>query len=240
MNTEKNKGSLLIYFLIAILLILTASILHQVYTLWIRDDVDTAADPSTLRTVILDAGHGGFDGGAVSVTGTAEKTLNLDTSLTLAALLKAQGYRVILTRETDTELTHESGGSRKMQDLKGRLTIMEKNPAVPFLSIHMNKFPQAKYSGLQVYYSQNDTAAKSLADGIQSAVKEHLQPANDRVTKPATSSIFLLHKATSPAVLIECGFLSNEEEARKLEDPEYRNALCLAIATAYGRWETER
>jgi len=141
MNNEKSNGSLLIYFLIAILLILTATILQQVYARWIRDDVDTAADPSVLRTVILDAGHGGFDGGAVSVTGTAEKTLNLDTTLTLAALLKAQGYRVILTRETDTELTHEDGGSRKMQDLKGRLSVMTENPNLPFLSIHMNRTP---------------------------------------------------------------------------------------------------
>lgn len=240
MNNEKSNGSLLIYFLIAILLILTASILQQIYIRWIRDDVDTAADPSVLRTVILDAGHGGFDGGAVSVTGTAEKTLNLDTTLTLAALLKAQGYRVILTRETDTELTHEDGGSRKMQDLKGRLSVMTENPNLPFLSIHMNKFPQAQYHGLQVYYTPNDPSAKSLADTVQSTVKDGLQPANDRATKPATSAIFLLHKATSPAILIECGFLSNEEEARRLEDPTYRNALCLAVATAYGRWETER
>ncbi len=240
MNNRKSNDSLLIYFFIAILLVLTAALLQQVYARWIRNDVDAVADPSALRTVILDAGHGGFDGGAVSVTGTAEKNLNLDTTLTLAALLKAQGYRVILTREADTELSHEDGGSRKMQDLKGRLAIMAEHPSVPFLSIHMNKFPQAKYHGLQVYYTRNAPVAKSLADTIQAAVKEGLQPENDRATKPATSSIFLLHKATSPAVLIECGFLSNEEEARRLEDPAYRTALCLAIATAYGRWEAER
>lgn len=240
MNTEKNKGSLLIYFLIAILLILTASILHQVYDRFIRDDVNTAADPSSRRTVILDAGHGGRDGGAISVTGTAEKTLNLDTTLTLAAFLRAQGYEVILTREIDTELSHEDGGSRKMQDLKGRLSVMEDNPGCPFISVHMNKFPQAKYSGLQVYYSQNDEASKPLADGIQAAVKEHLQPENDRVTKPATSSIFLLHRADSPAILIECGFLSNTEEARRLEDTDYRRTLCLILSSAYGAWETNR
>lgn len=240
MNKQNSKGSLFLYFLIAILLILTASILHEAYNLWIRNNVNAAADPSSLRTVILDAGHGGFDGGAVSVTGTAEKTLNLDTTLTLSALLRAQGYRVILTRETDTELSHEGGGSRKMQDLKGRLSVMEENPGVPFLSVHMNKFPQGKYSGLQIYYSPGDTASKSLADGMQSAVKEHLQPTNERVTKAATSSIFLLHRATSPAILIECGFLSNEEEARRLEDPEYRTALCLTLAVAYGKWEAER
>ena len=240
MNKPNSKGSLFLYFLIAILLIFTALILHQAYNLWIRDNVNTAADPSVQRTVILDAGHGGFDGGAVSVTGTVEKALNLDTTITLAAFLKAQGYRVILTRETDTELSHESGGSRKMQDLKGRLSVMEQNPGVPFLSIHMNKFPQKKYSGLQIYYSPGDAASKSLADEMQSAVKEHLQPKNERVTKAATSSIFLLHRATSPAILIECGFLSNEEEARKLEDPAYRTALCLTLSAAYGNWEANR
>lgn len=240
MNTETRKGSLLLYFLISILLILTATTLHRVYTLWIRDEVDTATSPTTLRAVILDAGHGGRDGGAVSVTGTAEKTLNLDTTLTLAALLKAQGYRVLLTRETDTALTHEDGGSRKMQDLRGRLAIAEAYPGVPFLSIHMNKFPQGQYHGLQVYYSCHDQASKALADGIQESVRESLQPDNDRETKPATSALYLMHKIFSPAVLIECGFLSNEEDARQLEDPTYRAALCLSLATAYGKWEARR
>ncbi len=240
MNTEKYKNSLLLYFLIAILLILTAYILHQAYAKFIREDLDTSTNPTACRTVILDAGHGGYDGGAISVTGTAEKTLNLDTTLTLAALLKAQGYQVILTRDSDTELSHESGGSRKMQDLKGRLQIAEENRGIPFISIHMNKFPQNRYNGLQVYYSQNDSTSQSLAELIQATVREQLQPDNNRETKPATSSIFLLHKATSPAVLIECGFLSNEDEAKKLEDTDYRTALCLLIASAYGNWEAKR
>ncbi len=240
MNTEKQKGSLLLYFLIAALLVLAALILHRIFDRFMNRDTDADVGGSDRRAVILDAGHGGFDGGAVSVTGTAEKTLNLDTTLTLAALLRAQGYRVILTRETDVELTHEAGGSRKMQDLKGRLTIAEENQGAPLISIHMNKFPQSRYHGLQVYYSVNDKSSQALADAIQASVKSGLQPDNGRSVKPATSAIFLLHKTASPAVLVECGFLSNEEEARRLEDPQYRASLCLLIGTAYAKWEAAR
>ena len=105
---------------------------------------------------------------------------------------------------------------------------------------HMNKFPQAKYHGLQVYYSCHDQASRTLADGIQESVRESLQADNDRETKPATSALYLMHKILSPAVLIECGFLSNEEEARQLADPTYRATLCLSLATAYGKWEARR
>ncbi len=240
MKTEKRNGSILLYLLLSLLLFLTAVVLHRIFHRWIDTDADASAEGRELRAVILDAGHGGFDGGAVSVTGTAEKALNLDMTLTVSALLKAQGYRVILTRDSDTELTHEGGGSRKMQDLKGRLTVAEENQGIPFLSIHMNKFPQSRYDGLQVYYSKNDPSSQKLAEGIQAAVKAGLQPENDRAVKPATSAIFLLHKITSPAVLVECGFLSNEEEARRLEDPSYRAFLSLLIASAYGGWEASR
>ncbi len=240
MKTKKQNGSILLYFFLSLLLLLTGAVLQVIFQNWFNRDTRVSTVGRERRTVILDAGHGGFDGGAVSVTGTAEKVLNLDTTLSLAALLRAQGYRVILTRDSDIELTHEGGGSRKMQDLRGRLTITQENEGIPLLSIHMNKFPQSRYHGLQVYYSPNDPSSQGLAEEIQASVKVGLQPENGRAIKPATSSIFLLHKATSPAVLIECGFLSNEEEARRLEDPSYRASLTLLIASAYSKWEASR
>jgi N-acetylmuramoyl-L-alanine amidase len=239
-TTEKRNGSILLYILLSLFLILTALVLRQVFRHWIDPDAHASIHGHEVRSVILDAGHGGFDGGAVSVTGTAEKVLNLDTTLSLAALLRALGYRVILTRDADVELTHESGGSRKMQDLRGRLAVAQEHKGVPLISIHMNKFPQSRYHGLQVYYSKNDPASLALAERIQGTVKSKLQPDNERAVKPATSAIFLLHKATSPAVLVECGFLSNDEEARRLEDPQYRASLALLIASAYAQWESVR
>jgi len=237
MHTEKRNGSLFLYCLIALLLIVTASLLHQLYLRYFRDADAVLADGER-RTLILDAGHGGFDGGAVSVTGTAEKTLNLETTLSVAELLHLLGYDVILTRDSDISLTSEAASSRKMQDLRGRLAIAEANPGVPFLSIHMNKFPQSRYRGLQVYYSTHHPSGQILAETIQSAVQASLQPDNNRAIKPATSAIYLLHRIHSPAVLIECGFLSNPDEALLLEDPVYRTKLAVLLATSYASWHT--
>lgn len=234
MKTEKHSGSIILYFFLAALLILSAFLLKQIFDRYInKESKRIMSSGFEIRQIIIDAGHGGTDGGAISVTGMPEKELNLQTSQTLEAMMTALGFQVIMTRNSDTELTcPESGGSRKMQDLKGRLKIAEANPEIPFVSIHMNKFPQSKYSGLQVYYSPNNTESKVLADAIQESVKSMLQPENNRETKPATSSIYLLYKIKSPAVLIECGFISNQQEAELLENKEYRQSLCLAISSA--------
>lgn len=182
-------------------------------------------------TVVLDAGHGGEDGGCEG-GGLVEKDLNLDITLQVATLLREQGINVVLTRDTDTLLYDKNSdyeGKKKYQDVRRRLEITagQENPVL--ISIHMNSFSQSKYSGLQVWYSKTDARSKKLADLIQSNVKNELQPNNKRVTKAATSSIFLLHNATFPAVLIECGFLSNPNEAHLLSDPNYRQQLANII-----------
>jgi N-acetylmuramoyl-L-alanine amidase len=189
----------------------------------------TASSTYELRTVILDAGHGGKDGGAVSVTGTAEKVLNLDIVLRMQDVFEVLGYDVILTRETDTELSHADGGSRKMQDLKGRLEIARKNCGIPFISIHMNKFPVEKYKGLQIYYSPIPES-KELAETIRGSVVGYIDPTNKRSSKPSGSAIYLLHHAVSPSVLIECGFISNTEECERLCDSAYQQRLSACIA----------
>ena len=237
---DRRSGSLIWFFLVSLLLLLTAFLLHYAFETWFAAPAAKPAALSEPRTVLLDAGHGGQDGGAVSVTGTPEKELNLSVTLISADLLRSLGYRVILTREKDLELRADGGGSRKMQDLKGRLLLAEANPGAPFLSFHMNKFPQGKYHGLQVYYARRDPASRPLAEAIQSAVKQVLQPDNERAVKPATSAIFLLDNITSPAVLIECGFLSNEAEAKRLEDPVYQTELALTVVSAFAAWDAAR
>ena len=223
----------MLYFLLALLILGAAFGLRVMYVRYFSDaGTDLESGAHEQRGVIIDPGHGGKDGGAVSVTGTAEKELNLSVSETLEAIMTALGYRVIMTRTTDTELSSEKGGSRKMQDLLGRLEISERNPGIPFVSIHMNRFGNEKYSGLQVYYSANCAESKTVANGVQSAVKKLIQPENTRETKRATSAILLLDRIKSPGILIECGFISNRTEADLLERQDYRRKLCLAVASA--------
>lgn len=182
-------------------------------------------------TVVLDAGHGGEDGGCEG-NGLVEKDLNLDITLRLASLLGEQGVTVVLTRDTDIllyDINSDYQGKKKAQDVRKRLEIAKSQENPLLVSIHMNYFAQTQYSGLQVWYSKNDARSKILANLIQSNVKSELQPSNKRVTKEATSSIFLLHNATFPAVLIECGFLSNPDEARALADENYRQNLANSI-----------
>lgn len=193
---------------------------------------ETSAAAGT-RTVIIDAGHGGMDGGAVSVTGTLEKDLNLDLAFRLSDLLTAEGVNVIMTRETDDMLTVPSSReSRKMQDLKGRLKIVRSHDDAIMISLHMNKFSSAKYSGLQVYYSGNSAQSKILAELVKEANAQYLQPDNRRECKRAGSSIFLLHRAEIPAVLVECGFVSNNAEAALLDSEEYRTKLACVLSGA--------
>ncbi len=182
-------------------------------------------------TVVLDAGHGGEDGGCEG-NGLVEKDLNLDITLRVALLLREQGVNVVLTRDTDIllyDINSDYEGKKKYQDVRRRLEIAQSQENPLLISIHMNSFSQSKYSGLQVWYSKNDARSKILANLIQSGAKNELQPNNKRIIKEATSSIFLLYNATFPAVLIECGFLSNSDEARALGDAEYRQQLANVI-----------
>ena len=178
-------------------------------------------------TIVLDAGHGGEDGGC-EANGLVEKDLNLDITLRIAALLREQGVNVVLTRETDELLYDKNSdyeGKKKYQDVRRRLEIAQNQENPVLVSIHMNYFAQTQYSGLQVWFSKADAKSRILANLIQSNVKNSLQSANKRNIKEATSSIFLLDNATFPAILIECGFLSNVNEARALGDENYRQKL---------------
>ena len=189
-------------------------------------------------TIVLDAGHGGEDGGAVSESGILEKDLNLTIAKKLAALLQANGLRVILTRTEDEMLYDKSAdyqGRKKSLDLAARRKIAEDTPNCIFVSIHMNSYPDVREDGLQVWYSPNDPASKIIADTIQQKAQDLLQPENDRQTKAATSAIYLLHHLTLPAVLVECGFLSNPTEAELLNTPEYQEKLALVLCLAITR-----
>jgi N-acetylmuramoyl-L-alanine amidase len=194
------------------------------------EKINSAASGEIGRIYIIDAGHGGVDGGALGYDGTRESDLNLKTAVIVRDIMTVLGHNTVLTRDSDTMLSDGGEGTNKMRDLRCRLKICNDNPEGVFVSIHMNKFPDTKYSGLQVWYSPNDKSSGELASSIQSCARKILEPTNDRETKTATSAIYLLYHSKIPSVLVECGFLSNKDELAKLKTHEYRQKLGAAIA----------
>lgn len=184
------------------------------------------------RAIVVDAGHGGEDGGASGKSGVPEKDINLAIAQDLARLLRASGFRVVMTRTSDASVCDGNLGTireRKASDLHNRLKIIEEQGDCIFVSIHQNHFTESRYSGTQVFYSTNDSDSKILAENIRSRVVSLLQKDNTRETKPATSSIYLLWQSKVPAVLVECGFLSNNAEEAKLNDPAYQKQMAFTI-----------
>lgn len=183
-------------------------------------------------TVILDAGHGGEDGGTSSQSGILEKDINLSIASKLRIFLLSAGFDVIMIRNSDTAVGDANLNTvkeRKTSDLKKRLQIMNEHPDALFVSIHQNHFEENQYHGTQVFYSPHHESGKFLADSIQSSVVSLLQPDNHRVSKAAEKSIYLLWNSKSPSVIVECGFLSNLEEAKKLNDDTYQNQMAFSI-----------
>lgn len=186
--------------------------------------------------ITVDAGHGGMDGGAVAPDGTEEKTLNLAIASTLADILRLCGCEVTMTRTDDTMLGGEADTVRrkKVADMQERLKLFEQ--ADCSVSIHQNMFGLSSCRGSQVFYSDNNPLSKRLGALIREELITRLQPDNERVLKAGGKDIYLLHKTMRPAVLVECGFLSNADELRQLEDEAYQRELSFAIACGILRY----
>ena len=190
---------------------------------------DTRASAPRTR-LLVDPGHGGEDGGTMAANGTLEKDINLSIALTLADWMRLCGYDVTMTRDSDISIGDPGAATvreKKVSDLKHRLALYEQAELV--ISIHENHFSGTQYSGTQVFYSPNAAASQPLAAAIRESVCTHLQPENRRELKKGDKTIYLLHKTTVPAVLVECGFLSNVTERTRLEDPLYRQEMAVAI-----------
>ena len=181
---------------------------------------------------MANSAHGGFDGGAQASDGTLEKDLNLQIAKKLEAFLLQGGYYVIMIRDDDVSIEEDPTQSiarRKVSDMKRRLEIINSNTDAIFISIHMNKFTSSSPSGAQVFYSPNDSRSQEVALQIQGTFKKLTQPDNDRMVKQANKSIYLLHRAEIPALIVECGFLSNQRELALLKTEEYQIKTALAI-----------
>ena len=183
-------------------------------------------------SIILDPGHGGEDGGASAADGTLEKTINLQIAKQLEPMLNACGYQTILLRETDSLIGDNSLPTvrqRKVSDIRRRLAMVEMNPDSLLISIHQNHFTDPKYDGAQVFYSGNDPRSRLLADCIQEAIVTRLQPENTREIKQTGSNIYLLYHCKTPAVMVECGFLSNPAEVSRLKDEAYQKEMAFSV-----------
>lgn len=189
----------------------------------------------TMPTIVIDAGHGGEDGGAVSDSGVLEKDINLSIANDTSALFYMLGFDVTQTRTTDIALDNgeDTIRKRKVSDMKKRLEIFNSSEENTVISIHQNKFSDSKYHGTQIFYSPNNPKSKQLADSIKYSVKGLLQPDNERECKKADSGIYLLKNTNNPAVIVECGFISNGEECKNLIDSQYQKQMAFSITAGF-------
>ena len=178
--------------------------------------------------VVIDAGHGGKDPGKVGINGALEKDINLRIAMKLKEFLEQADVEVILTRETDAGLYDEDASNKKVQDMKRRVTLIEETAPLLTISIHQNSYHEEYVHGAQAFYYTGSEKGKELAEIIQQSLLNEADPENTRSAK-ANDSYYLLKKTSSPIVIVECGFLSNSEEAEKLNSEYYQEKLAWAI-----------
>lgn len=187
---------------------------------------------------MYDAPHGLPDGGAVGINGSIEQEINISIANKLAEVLEAKGIDTVMTRTGEQGLWTEKSVTireKKVEDMKKRLKIMKQSKADLFITVHMNSHQNSSASGLRIFYSQNYPEIKPLAENIQCRMSD-ITGANMSVVKTADKNLFLLKNPPLPAVLVECGFLSNPAEEKKLADDDYRSRLAWAIADAVEKY----
>lgn len=199
--------------------------------------------PITNKTIIVDAGHGGIDPGSMTDDQSVkEKDVNLKITKKVKELLEASGAMVILTRNDDTSLyTEESGKTIRQkynENLKNRKKIIQESSADMFISIHLNEFQESKYYGAQTFYPAGKEDDKQLATYIQGELKRVVDKTNNRKIK-STNDIYLIKDNEIPSTLIECGFLSNDKEAKLLNDEEYQDRIAWSIYVGIQKYFSE-
>ena len=179
-------------------------------------------------TVVLDSGHGGIDPGKIAADGTLEKDLNLAIALQLQKYLEAADINVVMTRTTDIGLYEENSSGKKAQDMKNRVALMEESNADLVVSIHQNSYSDSSIHGAQVFYYTTSAEGKALAETLQEILVTELDPDNHRKAK-ANDNYYLLKKTACPIVIVECGFLSNPNEAALLKSEGYQDQLAWVL-----------
>ena len=178
--------------------------------------------------ILVDAGHGGSDPGMIGVGGLEEKGINLSISLFLRDTLEKSGYSVIMTREEDKGLYDSSAANKKAQDMQRRVTMIQEYAPVLSVSIHQNSYQDSGVHGPQVFYYEGSVEGKKLAEAVQNSLNQSLEVDRPREVKGNTS-YYLLKRSSGPLVIVECGFLTNPEEAQKLQTKEYQQKVAGAV-----------
>ena len=192
------------------------------------------AEKQITPTVIIDAGHGGIDGGAVGETGATEKKINLEIAKKMRAMLGIFGYDTLMTRIGD-DYAYENGNTireKKISDTKARVEMINNTKNAYLISVHLNHFSQEKYFGAQVFHT-NDNNAKTVAENIQETLRRGVDKNNKRLSKEVGKNIYIMNKINCPGVLVECGFLSNPREEKLLQTEDYQKRIALSVSVGF-------
>lgn len=223
---RKQIPDVLFYLMIATIVLAGAGFASRGVTALAKSEALARA-----HCIVIDAGHGGEDGGATSCTGVSESGINLDIALRLNDLLHLLGYQTKMIRTTDTAVYTQGTtiAEKKLSDLKERVRIVNATENAIFVSIHQNHFSDARYWGAQVFYPEN-SESEALANALQQAFLKSINQGSNRKTKKA-SGVYVMEHISCPAILVECGFLSNFEEECRLRTPEYQKNLACVMAS---------
>lgn len=210
----------------AVILLISAAVLSrkEAQVMTVNGEAGTVNE----NCIVVDAGHGGDDPGKIGINGVLEKDINLIIAHKLRELLESQDYEVVMTRTTGEGLYQPGTKNMKVEDMQKRCGIIMKTMPVFTVSIHQNSYPEEYVKGAQVFYYGQSKEGEALAKKIQNSLVAHLDPENHRVEK-ANESYYLLKKTPTPTVIVECGFLSNSEEAELLNTNEYQDKVAWAI-----------
>ena len=229
---KKNKDTLfyltifIIYFVIALI---TGNIFNN------KSKRVGAIPNFNTPAIIIDAGHGGEDGGAIAIDGkTLEKDINLSIAKKLNNILKSNNINTFMIRDTDKSIYKKDSNKKtlrrkKVEDLRNRVNIANSNDKNILISIHQNKFPDESLKGIQIFYSENNEQSIKLANFIKEDLEKNLNQTKFRENKKSGKEVYLLNKVRIPAVIIECGFISNKEELNNLITEDYQNKLAQYI-----------
>lgn len=203
--------------------------------IWQEDHAASVFVRMPEQTLVIDPGHGGEDGGAVSCSGQKESDINLSVALKLDQLMGFYGVQTVLTRECDVSICDPGANTlreKKVSDIHNRVAMVNRTESATLLSIHQNTYSQPEYHGMQVFYA-DESLSRPLAQEIQRTAQAVLQPDNTRVPQRIPESVYLLNHVSCRAVLAECGFLSNPEEDHLLQTKEYQTKLAMVLGAGY-------
>lgn len=212
-----------IYVGIGIILVLILG-----YNIYSNKTISTFGLPTAKHVIVIDPGHGEFDPGKMGIQGAHEKDINLAIALKLQAYLEQSGAYVVITRNTDEGLNEKGDTKKKRSDMRRRKELINSSEGDILISIHQNSFQQSKYKGAQVFYHGHSKEGERLAKAIQNQLREFVDPTNKREAK-ANTDYYVLKTTEIPAVIVECGFLTNPEEESNLNNETYQEKIAWAI-----------